>query len=118
MMRSGFDGLLAEKTDPDLKKWLLTRAEAQDQKMAIALMRDLSELDTKALLKDVKVPIRCINSAGGYQYFTPTDVAINKKYADYNAVTIAAVGHYPMLEKPTEFNQKLRDVLKDFAVKK
>src|SRR5260370_58708 len=32
-MREGLSGLLHEKTDPDLKKWLTTRAEVQDQKM-------------------------------------------------------------------------------------
>jgi pimeloyl-ACP methyl ester carboxylesterase len=31
---------------------------------------------------------------------------------------IEDVGHYPMLEKPAEFNQKLRDVLQEFAAKK
>jgi pimeloyl-ACP methyl ester carboxylesterase len=29
--------------------------------------------------------------------------------------TSDGVGHYPMLEKPDEFNRKLRDVLKEFA---
>jgi len=118
MMRMGFDGLLNEKTDPDLKQWLLRRAEAQDPKMALALMRDMSTLDTKRLLQDARKPVRCINSAGGYKFFTPTDIASNKKYADYDAVLIEAVGHYPMLEKPAEFNQKLRDVLKEFTARK
>jgi pimeloyl-ACP methyl ester carboxylesterase len=117
-MRAGFSGLLPEKTNPDLKNWLVTRAEAQDQKMALALMRDFGGLDTKALLKDAKVPVRCINSGGGFQFFTATAVEINKKYADFKAVTIESVGHYPMLEKPAEFNQKLRDVLKEFTSKK
>ena len=49
---------------------------------------------------------------------TPTAVDVNRKYADYGAVTIADVGHYPMLEKPAEFNQKLREVLKEFAARK
>jgi pimeloyl-ACP methyl ester carboxylesterase len=117
-MRGGLSGLLAEKTDPDLKNWLLTRAEAQDPKMALALMRDLTGLDTKALLKEAKAPVRCINSSGGFQFFTPTAAAINKKYADFDAIFIDAVGHYPMLEKPAEFNQKLRDVLREFAAKR
>ncbi|HLJ91829.1 MAG TPA: alpha/beta hydrolase [Gemmataceae bacterium] len=117
-MRSGFAGLLHEKTDPELKNWILTRAEAQDQQMALGLMRDLIGLDSKKLLKEAQTPVRCINSAGGFAFFTPTAIAINKKYADYNAVTIEEVGHYPMLEKPAEFNQKLRDVLKEFATKK
>lgn len=117
-MRMGLDGLLPEKADAELKKWLLTRAEAQDPKMATALMRDLSALDQKKLLKEAKVPVRCINSAGGFPFFTPTDVKVNQKYADYGAVTIEGVGHYPMLEKPGEFNEKLREVLKEFAAKK
>jgi pimeloyl-ACP methyl ester carboxylesterase len=117
-MRGGMNGLLPEKVDPDLKKWISTRAEAQDQKMALGLMREMIGLDTKALLKDAKVPVRCINSSGGYQFHTPTAVDINKKYADYKAVLIDEVGHYPMLEKPTEFNQKLQEVLKEFAAKK
>jgi pimeloyl-ACP methyl ester carboxylesterase len=32
-------------------------------------------------------------------------IETNKKYGDYNAVIIEDVGHYPMLEKPDEFNQ-------------
>jgi pimeloyl-ACP methyl ester carboxylesterase len=116
-IRSGFSGLLAEKTDPDLKKWIATRAEAQDQKMALSLMRDMSALDAKVLLKEAKTPVRCINSGGGFKFYKPTDVAVNKKYADYDAVLIEAVGHYPMLEKPKEFNEKLRSVLKEFAGK-
>jgi pimeloyl-ACP methyl ester carboxylesterase len=118
MMRIGFDGLVHEKIDPELKKWLSSRAEAQDQKMALALMHNLSALDMKILLKEAKTPIRCINSAGGFQFFTPTSVANNKKYADFDAVMIENVGHYPMLEKPDEFNQKLKTVLKEFAGKK
>jgi len=117
-MRAGFGGLLHEKTDPELKKWLLTRAEAQDQKMALALMRDLSSQDMKVLLKEAKVPVRCINSSGGFKFHTPTAIDVNKKYADYDAVLIEGVGHYPMVERPAEFNQKLRDVLKEFAAKK
>ena len=45
-------------------------------------------------------------------------VETNKQYADFGAVTIEGVGHYPMLEKPDAFNRKLRDVLKEFATKK
>ena len=112
-MSMGMDGLLGAKTDPELKKWIVSRAEAQDPKMAVPLMRNLMALDPKPLLKDAKVPVRCINSAGGYQWFTPTAVATNKKYADFDAVLIESVGHYPMLEKPEEFNKKLAEVLKE-----
>lgn len=117
-VRAMFDGQLPEKADSEVKKWLPTKAEGQDPKMALALTRNLFGLDTRKLLKGAKVPVRCINSAGGYKFFTPTAVETNKKYADFGAVTIDGVGHYPMLEKPDEFNRKLRDMLKEFATKK
>ncbi len=85
--------------------------------MALELLDDLFALDVKSPMKEAHVPVRCINSSGGYQFFTPTDIEINRKYADYRAVFIKDVGHFPMLEKPAEFNQKLRDVLKEFAAK-
>jgi hypothetical protein len=59
------------------------------------------------------VPVRCINSAGGFAFYTPTTaIDVNKKYANYDTFTIGIVAHYPMLERPTEFNEKLRAVLK------
>jgi pimeloyl-ACP methyl ester carboxylesterase len=101
-----------------LKKWLKTKAEGRAPKMAISLMRDHFGLDTRKPLKEAKVPVRCINSAGGYKSFIPTVVETNKKYADFGVVTIEGVGHYPMLEKAEEFNRKLRDVPKEFATRK
>jgi pimeloyl-ACP methyl ester carboxylesterase len=116
-MQGGLPSLLHDKADPDVKQWLIARAENQDPKAAVGLMRDLFSLDLKPVLKDAKVPVRCINSAGGFPFFTPTEVAVNKKYADYDAVLIEGVGHYPMLERPAEFNEKLRIVLREFAAK-
>jgi pimeloyl-ACP methyl ester carboxylesterase len=118
MVGGMFGGMLAEKSDPKLKEWLGAKASSRDPAIALALMRDLFALDQKKALKEAGVPVRCVNSAGGYQFFTPTAVAVNKKYADYDAVTIPDVGHYPMLEKPDEFNRKLRAVLSDLAAKK
>jgi sigma-B regulation protein RsbQ len=117
-VRTMFDGQLPEKADAEVKQWLQTKAESQDPKMALALTRDLFGLDPGKLLKEAKVPVRCINSAGGYKFFTPTAVETNKKYADFGAVAIDGVGHYPMLEKPDEFNRTLRDVLKEFTTKR
>lgn len=117
MVGGMFGAMLAEKSDPKLKDWLGAKAASRDPAIAIALMKDLFALDQKKAFKEAGVPVRCINSSGGYQFFTPTAAETNKKYADFDAVTIPDVGHYPMLEKPKEFNQKLGDVLKGLAKK-
>jgi pimeloyl-ACP methyl ester carboxylesterase len=117
-MRGAIRGMLPEKVDPELLRWITTKAEAQDQKMALGLLRGFSNLDTKGLFKGTKVPVRCINSAPGFQFAMPTASDVNKKYADFSAVVMEGVGHYPMLEKPAEFNQKLREVLKEFGPEK
>jgi pimeloyl-ACP methyl ester carboxylesterase len=117
-LRAGLRGMLPAKVDAKLLNWIQTKAEAQDPKMALGLMRDMGRLDQKTLLKGAKVPVRCINSAGGFQLAVKTAGEVNKKYADFKAVLMEGVGHYPMLEKPAEFNKKLREVLKEFSAKR
>ncbi len=116
MMRKAMQGMLHENVDTNLSEWIISRAEKQDRQMAIALMRDFSRVDLKTLFKEANVPIRCINAApGAFKFGIPTDTAVNKKYADYDAVIIEGAGHFPMLEKPADFNRKLRDILKQLA---
>ncbi|MCI0380902.1 MAG: alpha/beta hydrolase [Gemmataceae bacterium] len=117
-MQGAIRMMLPEKTDAKLVEWIVTRAEAQDPKTAVAIFRDFPSLDAKALLKEAKVPVRCINAAPSTKFAIPTATDINKKYADFKAVIMEDVGHYPMLERPAEFNQKLREVLKEFAANK
>ena len=41
----------------------------------------------------------------------PTEREINCRYADFDVVIMEDVGHYVMLERPDEFNAKLRSTL-------
>jgi pimeloyl-ACP methyl ester carboxylesterase len=116
-MRNTLPGMFPKDHDPALREWITARAEAQDPTMAIGLFRDFPRLDLKALFRGAKVPVRCINSGTGYPFGMATAVDVNKKYADYGMVQMDGVGHFPMLEKPEAFNQKLRDVLKEFGGK-
>jgi pimeloyl-ACP methyl ester carboxylesterase len=53
------------------------------------------------------VPLRAIN---GDLY--PTDVKGNRKVkADFDAVIMKHMGHYPMLERPTEFNNRVTEIV-------
>ncbi len=61
------------------------------------------------------MPVRCINASPEFKFAMPTASDVNKKYADFHAVMMEGVGHYPMLERPAAFNQQLREVLKEFG---
>ena len=110
-MESFVPQLFKTDADPEVVRWVIEAAVASDQAGTIALMRDLGRLDRSGLLADAGVPIRCVNAAPeGNQGFA-TEVEINRKYADFAAVLMEGVGHYPQLERPDEFNVRLLQLL-------
>jgi pimeloyl-ACP methyl ester carboxylesterase len=82
--------------------------------VVVALFRDFANVDLPRALKAVKVPIRCVNAAPRPPSGPATAVATNRKYADFDAVLLGGVGHFPLLEKPSELNARLREVLATF----
>src|ERR1041384_5912896 len=46
-LQMALPGMLHEKTDPELRNWILAKAETQDPTMAVGLMTDLTGLDMK-----------------------------------------------------------------------
>ena len=61
-----------------------------------------------AAFKGCKVLIRSINGD-----LHPRNGEGNRTLADYDAVIIEGVGHYPMLERPDEFNLLLAAILEN-----
>jgi pimeloyl-ACP methyl ester carboxylesterase len=100
-MQTTIQSMLPKDADPALVKWLVAEALRTDRAAASALMRDFPNLDMPALFRRAGAPIRAIESANSPW---PTNVAANKKYADFDAVILTGVGHYPQLEKPAEFD--------------
>jgi pimeloyl-ACP methyl ester carboxylesterase len=103
--------LIHQETEPAVTEWILARAAKTYQPAAIGLMHDFINVDLAALLKGAGVPVRAINSAPIPQVIPKTEIEINQKYADYDAVILEGVGHYPQLENPTAFNAMLRKTL-------
>ncbi len=112
-MTNAMKGMFPPNADPKVVESITAGALKQDRRMALGLMRDMTKLDTKALLKAADVPVRCINAGPGAQFAMPTAADVNRKYADFSVVIIEGVGHFPMLEKPAEFNARLRETLKE-----
>jgi sigma-B regulation protein RsbQ len=53
------------------------------------------------------VPIRAINAAAPF----PTRIEANRKYADFDAVLMEGVGHYPHMTRPEQFNPLLLEAI-------
>lgn len=99
--------MFVEGEDPQIAAATAADMCAADPAVAVALLRDFPHVDLPALMRGAGVPIRAINAPA-----FPTAVEINRKYApDYDAVIMQGVGHFPMLTRPEEFNQKLKEVV-------
>jgi len=72
-----------------------------------AMFSSLAGYDTAAPARQLRVPVRCIN---GDLYPTDTN-AIRKFLTDFDAVVLPHTGHFPMLERPDEFNQRLAELM-------
>jgi len=74
---------------------------------AAQLLEPLYHCDLQAAAKQVKVPVRAINSDA-----QPTNVEGNRRwFTDFDVEVMPGVGHYPMLEQPEAFNAALRRAL-------
>jgi len=113
-MRQFIPAMFREDVDPELVEWVISRALATDGKAAIALMRDFGNLDMPRAFSEAGVPIRCINAASQGDPNRATEIEINRKYADFDAVFIDDVGHYVQLERPEQFNEQMRAILQQF----
>ena len=105
--------LFCESTPPAVRRRLQNEFLNHNQDFAATVMGALYSMDIKELAKKIDIPVRAINST-----FTPTSRENNQKYfRDYNFVEISNTGHYPMLERPTEFNKLLEKVLAESGMR-
>ncbi|MFN8179933.1 MAG: alpha/beta hydrolase [bacterium] len=103
--------MFPDLTDPALVEWVISTSDATNHAAATAIMRSYEDFDLKAALSGAGVPVRCLNVEPTDLNGIRTAVEKNRKYADFDAVELKNVGHYPMLERPAEFNAKLQEVL-------
>ena len=74
---------------------------------AQAIFLSLAGYQPGASLRKLAVPLRTINGD-----LFPTDVdGVRKIKPDFQAVVMQHMGHYPMLERPEEFNRHVADVI-------
>jgi pimeloyl-ACP methyl ester carboxylesterase len=95
----------------ELQAWALRIMFAMDQEVVARIMEGLAEYDLGAAFRHAGVPIRAINGD-----LWPTAIDANRKVApDFDAVIMKGAGHYPMLERPGEFNRILTGIANELA---
>ena len=78
---------------------------------AYAMFMGLAGHSPAASARKLKVPLRAINGD-----LIQTDVAsVQMIKPDFDAVVMKHTGHYPMLERPDEFNRHVADVAQEIA---
>lgn len=112
---AGFVPALNRNADPELIDWIHQRALKVDRKAAVGLIRDFGNLDPAAMMDALDVPVRAVNASANPPFNPETNVAANRRHADYDVVYVEGVGHYLQLQEPRLFNERLRGVLEDLA---
>lgn len=101
------DVLFHPDADPQLVDEVAGKMCSSPADVALAIWRQFPDYDTATAIAAVEVPVRCINGTVG-----PTDVAVNRRHAkDFDAVILDGSGHFPMLERPAEFNRALEEAV-------
>lgn len=110
-MRQGVKFMFHPKSPADVVAWVTERFVRAKPAVALPLMREMMEMDLAPMLAAAKVPVRCINAAPYGPMSPATNTAALKAHADFDVVLVDGVGHFLQLEKPAEFNAKLRAIL-------
>ncbi|HEX2694435.1 MAG TPA: alpha/beta hydrolase, partial [Acidobacteriota bacterium] len=100
---------------PDADPKIVVDAEGRMAKTspeaAYEMFKSLGGYDEAAAARRLTAPLRAINGD-----LFPTDVAgVRKVKADFNAAIMKHMGHYPMLERPAEFNSHVAGVIEELA---
>ncbi len=97
--------LFSKNSDPAITHWVENQAMAADPAPMIALKLDIPNVVPAELFARAGVPIRAINAMPPLS--DRTNIAENKKFANYDAILIPDAGHFLQLERPNEFNEAL-----------
>jgi pimeloyl-ACP methyl ester carboxylesterase len=99
--------LFPPDADPALVQRVLADELGQDPTIAVPMLEASFGYDAGQALSKIDVPVRSINSDLG-----PTNVEGNRRFAhDFDVIVMKGVGHWPMLERPAEFQATLVKVV-------
>jgi len=103
--------LFHAETQPELRDWAERRMCGMPRQVVAGMMEGFAGYDVGAACRRAGVPIRAINGD-----LWPTNVERGRTVAPgFAAAVMAGTGHFPMLERPAEFNRHLVEFAEGFA---
>ena len=103
--------LFAPDTPASVREQVLNHAIAIPADLSTAMLRESWVYDPLPALRDIKTPIRAVNSDK-----FPTNGEANRRYMPgFEAIILRGTGHYPMLEDPDRFSRALVQALADVS---
>jgi len=92
---------------PSLVAGVRRRMSKTPPEVVWAMFNSFAGYDSAASARQLRVPVRCIN---GDLY--PTNIAASRQLVtDFDAIVLPHTGHFPMLERPDAFNQRLTEIV-------
>jgi len=102
-------GFFIESTNTELSNWIKESSRKAPVDASRGSLQSLLGMNYPEQLSKIDIPIKTLNS----RYFRDTNVEGNlEQYKKLNIEFIDDVGHFIMMERPTEFNQWLEQELK------
>lgn len=112
MTKQFVKSIFPENADTSLVNWVVNDMASAPPEVAIPSIRNVIAYDPVPILKDMKIPIRTINSDQN-----PTNVEGNREVSySFEAIYMPGHGHFLHMEDPEAFNQNLSKVLGEFWI--
>lgn len=110
--------MFPQGADPRLVNWVREDMSSAPKAVALSAFRNYLQQyvngEAAQIFDDVRIPVISINAR-----LWPTEPEENRKHiADYQLYYIDGTGHFPMLEKPGEFNALLRKAIHSVEAKR
>ncbi len=110
-------GMFPKETDKKLIRWIKEDMSSAPKNIALSAFSNYLEQsvngEASRVFKNIHIPVVSINAK-----LWPTNAEKNKNHInDYKLFYIEETGHFPMMEKPEEFNKLLEEALEYIKAK-
>ena len=103
--------MIASKTDPQLREWILSDMAAAPPSVAMSAMNEMMAqyITGKAakVFEKIRIPVITVNGD-----LWPVNYAANRRHMfSYNAIILKEADHFLMMDRPIDFNKALEKAI-------